>query len=293
MDTFVQHLVQGTTVGATYALVALGFSMQFAAMRLVNFAHGESFMLGAFAALALIAGGSMPYAVAFCLAVVLMSLAGALVERLAVRPLYASSEMNLFIATIGLSIILRQVGLLVFGAEAKPFPTGFASSTASVGAITITYQQITTLGVTMVMMIGLEWLMRRTRLGIAMRAVAQDETTASLMGVNTLRIKSLVYGLSTGLGAAAGIMFASLTFAVFDMGLLMGIKGFTAAVVGGLGSLPGALLGGLLLGLVEQMASGYLSSLYRDAISMSVLIVVLLLMPNGLVGLRGAGWGKV
>jgi branched-chain amino acid transport system permease protein len=126
-----------------------------------------------------------------------------------------------------------------------------------------------------------------------MRAVAQDEATASLMGINPLGIKSLVYGVSTALGAASGILFASLTFAVFDMGLLMGIKGFTAAVFGGLGSLPGAVLGGILLGLIEQLSSGYLSSLYRDAISLSVLVVVMLVMPNGLLGGRGFGWGKV
>jgi branched-chain amino acid transport system permease protein len=291
--TLLQHLIQGCVIGATYGLVALGFSMQFSAMRLVNFAHGESFMLGAFAALGLMAGGYAPYAFAFCGAVLILGVAGAFIERVAIRPMYASSELNLFIATLGLSLILRQIGLLAFGADALPFPAGFGTRSFAIGAATITAQQAGTLVATVLIMVSLQLLLNRTRLGVAMRAVAQDERAAALVGIDTLRTKTLVYAISTALGAAAGILFASLSFAVFDMGLLMGIKGLTAAVLGGLGNLPGAVLGGILLGLIEQIVSGYISSLYRDAISLSILVALLLVVPNGLMGLRGSGWGKV
>jgi len=293
MGTLLQHLIEGITVGATYGLVALGFSLQFTAMRLVNFAHGESFMLGAFTALVLSYGGHMPYAVALIGAVLLLGAAGVVIERIGIRPFYRATELNMFIATIGLSLILRQAGLLIFGADAHPFPAGFGTTPIPIGPATITTQQLGTLVCTVILMTGLELILHRTRMGIAMRAVAQDERTATLMGINTLQIKTMVYSLSTALGAAAGILFASLTFAVFDMGLLMGVKGFTAAVLGGLGSLPGAVVGGLLLGLIEQMTSGYLSSLYRDTISLSVLVVILLVLPSGLLGRRGSGWGKV
>jgi branched-chain amino acid transport system permease protein len=293
VGTLLQHIIEGVTVGSTYGLVALGFSLQFAAMRLVNFAHGESFMLGAFTALVLSYGGYMPYAVALVGAVLLMGTAGVVIERVGIRPFYRSTELNMFIATIGLSLILRQAGLLIFGADAHPFPAGFGTAAIALGPATITAQQLGTLVCTIILMTGLELILHRTRMGLAMRAVAQDERTATLMGINTLQVKTMVYALSTALGAAAGILFASLTFAVFDMGLLMGVKGFTAAVLGGLGSLPGAVVGGLLLGLIEQFASGYISSLYRDTISLSVLVLILLVLPSGLLGRRGSGWGKV
>jgi branched-chain amino acid transport system permease protein len=268
--------------------------MQFAAMRLVNFAHGESLMLGAFVALTLITSHrSFSFVAALFCALIIMGIVGAAIEHVAIRPLYGSSEMNLFVGTIGLSLILRQSGLLLFGADARPFLRNFGSGTFRFGQVTITVQQIGILLSAAILMIGLELLLRFTRVGIAMRAVAQDESTAALMGINTARMKMLVYALSTSLAAAAGVLFASSTFAVYDMGLLMGIKGFTAAVFGGLGSLPGAMLGGLLLGVIDQLATAYVSSLYRDTISLTVLIVVLLLLPRGLLGLRRSPWGKV
>jgi branched-chain amino acid transport system permease protein len=293
VNTLLQHLLQGTAVGAIYGLMALGYSMQFSAMRLVNFAHGESFMLGAFVALSLVMSGVVSFLSAFLITIVVMGVAGAAIEWLLIRPLYRSSSLNIFIATIGISIILRQVGLLLFGADAKPYPTDFGTKTYSVGPATISLQQIGILISAVVLLALLDLVLRRTRVGTAMRAVAQDEATAALMGINTARMKSLAYALSSTLGAAAGILFGSATFAVFDMGLLMGIKGFTAAVFGGFGSLPGAVLGGLLLGLIEQIAGGYLSSLYRDAISLTVLVAVMVVMPRGLLGRRGSAWGKV
>lgn len=293
MDIFLQHLIQGAALGSTYGLVALGYSMQFSAMRLVNFAHGESFMLGAFAALSLAQFGGVSYVVAFFSAMIIMGVVGAVIERLSIAPLYKSSELNMFVATIGLSIILRQIANIVFGADAQLFPEGFGTGIVAFGAVVITYQQIGTFVSALVLMLGFELFLQYTKTGVAMRAVAQDETAAALMGINVGRIKTVVYSVSTALGAAAGILFASLTFAVFDMGLVMGVKGFAAAVLGGLGSLPGAVMGGVMLGLIEQLSSGYISSLYRDAISFTVLILVLLFRPQGVFARKGSIWGKV
>lgn len=262
-------------------------------MNLLNFAHGESFMLGAFVALVLASSGSISLPLAFIGSLVILGIFGGLLERIAIRPLYGKTELNLFVATIGLSILLRQAGLLLFGADAVPFPEGFGTNLVASGIVRISGQQFGTIISAIIIMIGLNLLLLRTKIGIAMRAVAQDNSTAALMGINVNMIKTFVYAVSTSIGAAAGILFASLTFTVFDMGLLMGIKGFTAAVVGGLGSLPGAILGGLLLGLAEQLSAGYISSLYRDAISLSILIIVLSVLPTGILGRRGSTWGKV
>lgn len=293
MNTFLQHLVQGVALGATYGLVALGYSMQFSAMRLVNFAHGETFMLGAFVVLSLMALGVDSYLLTFVLATIILGVIGAGIEKVSIRPLYKSSDLNMFVATIGLAVVLRQIANLIWGADAQAFPQGFGTGVLDFGRFVATQQQIGTLIATFVLMFGFDLFLRRSKLGTAMRAVAQDDNTAALMGINVLRVKTLVFAISTSLAAAAGILFASLTFAVFDMGLWMGIKGFAAAMLGGLGSLPGAVVGGILLGLIEQFSSGYISSLYRDAISLGVLVLVLLLRPQGIFGQGGSAWGKV
>ena len=293
MSTFLQHLVQGTALGATYGLVALGYSMQFSAMRLVNFAHGETFMLGAFALLGLMAFGVESYILALILATILLGIFGAGIERLTVRPLYRSSDLNMFVATIGLAIVLRQAANIIWGADARAFPQGLGAGVIHLGPVVTTQQQIGTLIATFILMLGFDLFLRHSKTGIAMRAVAQNESTAALMGIDVLRVKTLVFAISTSLAAASGILFASLTFAVFDMGLWMGIKGFAAAVLGGLGSLPGAVVGGILLGLIEQLSSGYISSLYRDAISLTLLVLVLLVRPQGIFGSSGSTWGKV
>jgi branched-chain amino acid transport system permease protein len=222
-----------------------------------------------------------------------MGVVGLVIERLAIRGIYRMPDLNMFIATIGLSLILRQIINLIWGADAQPFPETFGSIGIRFGGISATPQQIATVAACVLLTAGLELLLRKTRVGLAMRAVAQDTNTAALMGINVGRIRSLVFALSTALGAGAGVLFASLTFAVFDMGLWMGIKGFAAAVLGGLGSLGGAILGGLVLGLLEQLSRGYVSSLYADATALGALVIVLLLLPQGLLGRVRSRWGKV
>jgi branched-chain amino acid transport system permease protein len=218
---------------------------------------------------------------------------GAGIEIISIRPLYRSSDLNMFVATIALAVVLRQIANVIWGADAQAFPQGFGTGVLDFGRFVATQQQIGTLIATFVLMFGFDLFLRRSKLGTAMRAVAQDDNTAALMGIDVLRVKTLVFAISTSLAAAAGILFASLTFAVFDMGLWMGIKGFAAAMLGGLGSLPGAVVGGILLGLIEQLSSGYISSLYRDAISLGVLVLVLLFRPQGIFRQGGSAWGKV
>jgi branched-chain amino acid transport system permease protein len=283
MEMFFQQLVFGVTVGATYALVALGFSMQFRAMNLLNFAHGESFMMGAFIGLLCHVSLGLPLWVTWLMTMAACGVAGVIIEYLAIRPLYLAPVLNLFISTIGLSLVLRQVAMILSGAIAFRFPPTIGEKPVNIGGVAIVPEQIWVLGVAVFIMYGFEQYLKKTRSGKAMRAVAQEPYVAALMGISVLRIKSLVYALSTMLGGAAGLLFAPLLFVTFDMGLGMGIKGFICACIGGMGSIPGAILGGFVLGVVEQFSAGYISSLYKDAISFCILILVISIFPRGLL----------
>lgn len=283
MEMFFQQLVFGFTVGAAYALVALGFSMQFRAMSVLNFAHGESFMMGAFIGLVSHVTLGLPLWLSWAITMAACGLAGLIIEYLAIRPLYVSPVLNLFISTIGLSIVLRQVAMILSGAVAFRFPPTVGEAPVSIGRITVVQEQLWILGVAVLIMYGFDQYLKKTRTGKAMRTVAQEPYVAALMGINVLRMKSLVYALSTMLGGAAGLLFAPLLFVTFDMGLWMGVKGFIAACLGGMGSIPGAIVGGFVLGIVEQFAAGYISSLYKDSISFASLILVLSIFPRGLL----------
>ncbi len=283
METILQQFIFGITLGATYALVALGFSMQFRAMSLLNFAHGESFMLGAFIGLLCHVFLKLPLFLSWIITMGVCGIAGVIIEFLAIRPLYNAPPLNLFISTIGLSMILRQVANILTGAIAYKFPPTTSETPIKFGQISIIPEQIWVLGMAVLLMFGFEQYLKKTRMGKAMRAVAQAPDTASLMGISVLRMKSLVFALSTMLGGAAGILFAPLVFVTYDMGLWMGIKGFICAIVGGIGSIPGAILGGFILGLIEQVNSSYVSSSYKDVISFCILILVITVRPKGLL----------
>lgn len=257
--------------------------MQYRAMNLLNFAHGESFMMGAFIGLVCHVTLGLSLWLTWTFTMVACALAGVIIEYLAIRPLYMAPPLNLFISTIGLSMILRQVANILTGAMAYRFPPTFGDNRVVIGGIGLIPEQIWVLGMTVVLVASFQIYLQKTRSGKAMRAVAQDPDIASLMGINVVRMKSLVYALSTMLGGAAGILFAPLAFVTFDMGLWMGIKGFICAVVGGIGSIPGAILGGFLLGLIEQFDSIYVSSLYKDVISFCILILVIVIRPKGLL----------
>jgi len=291
METFIQHVFFGLAVGATYALVALGFSMQFRAMNLINFSHGESCMIGAFIGLLFYVFLKLPLWLSWIITMATCGVLGVIIEFLAIRPVYNAPLLSPFIVTIGLSMIFRQVSNILSEATAYKFPPTLGESPVTFGGLSIIPEQCWVLGMAIVLIYGFEQYLKKTRTGKAMRAAAQDPHTASLMGIDVLRMKSLVYALSTMLAGAAGILFAPLVFVTFDMGLWMGIKGFICATIGGMGNIPGAIIGGFILGLLEQFETSYISSLYKDVISFCILIGVIALRPRGLLG--GSGREKV
>jgi branched-chain amino acid transport system permease protein len=297
MEYFVQQLIIGVTLGSIYGLIAIGYTMVYGIIGMINFAHGDIFMVGGFIALiaflALMAIGltSIPLALFLVLliAMALTALYGWTVERFAYRPLRGSFRLAPLISAIGMSIILQNYVQIVQGARVKPLPplvTGTHTLMHSEGFnVDISNIQIIVVMVTVVLMAGFSWLVSKTRLGRDMRACEQDLKMASLLGVNIDRTISLTFVIGAALAAVAGIMYL-LYYGVIDfyIGFVAGVKAFTAAVLGGIGSLPGAMLGGLLIGLIETFWSAYFSIEYKDVAAFSILIVVLIFLPTGILG---------
>jgi len=293
VEQFLQQLLNGIAWGGIYALVALGYTMVYGVLRLINFAHGEVYMVGAmtgyYAAHAL--GFAREPSLVGLVLVLAISMAacailGATIERVAYRPLRNAPRLAPLITAIGVSLLLQNAGQLVFGADPKFFPPLLEShELLRIGALAISNIQLTVVATALALMAGLELVVMRTRFGRAMRAVSVDAPAASLMGVNVDRVIAGTFVLGSALAAAAGIL-VGLSNPKIDplMGLLPGLKAFVAAVLGGIGSIPGAMVGGLLLGIVETLVSAYLSSTYRDAIAFVILIAILIYRPTGLFG---------
>jgi branched-chain amino acid transport system permease protein len=283
---FLQQLINGVALGSVYALIALGYTMVYGIITLINFAHGEIFMVGAFIGLLLVSYFKVNIFVAIIGAMVFCMLMGVLIELIAYRALRKSSRLSALISAIGVSIFLSSLALMVFGADAKGFPdTAFPVQQIHVGSADISTLQLLIIGVSACLMLGLEFIVQKTRIGKAMRATSEDYNTSALMGINVNRVISFTFALGSALAAAGGVLVGVLFNAVsFNMGLMAGLKAFAAAVLGGIGSIPGAMLGGLLLGVSEVfgVAIGYSS--YRDAIAFSILVLVLLVKPTGLLG---------
>lgn len=281
-----QQLINGITLGSTYALIALGYTMVYGIITLINFAHGEIFMAGAFAGLFMVTVLKINIFLAMILAMVFCMIMGVIIERLAYRPLRKSSRLSALISAIGVSIFLSTLALMVFGADAKGFPDNtIPLIQINLGPAEISSLQLLILGISAFLMITLEFIVRKTKIGKAMRATSQDYNTAALMGVNVNRVISFTFGLGSSLAAAGGVLVGILYNSVsFNMGLMAGLKAFAAAVLGGIGSIPGAMFGGIFLGVAEVMgvAAGYSS--YRDAIAFTILVLVLLIKPTGLFG---------
>ena len=295
MQEFFQQLANGIAWGSIYALIALGYTMVYGTLRLINFAHGDVYMVGAFAAYFLaraLGVGTVLHASPLMAALVLLgSMAvcaglGILIEFFAYRPVRKSSRLTALITAIGVSLLLENAGILIFGPDPKFFPQVIAPKTIQLAqGVLVTNHQIMVVLVSLVLMVTLTLFIQRTRTGKAMRAVAFNRDAASLMGIPVDRIITITFAIGSALAAAAGFL-VGLTNPKIEplMGIMPGIKAFVAAVLGGIGSIPGAMIGGLLMGISEYMVVGYLSSTYRDAIAFVILIVVLLLRPAGLLG---------
>jgi branched-chain amino acid transport system permease protein len=280
-----QYLISGLTSGAVYALIALGFGIIYNTTTIINFAQGEMVMLGALSAISIYhAVPSLP--LAFVGGVAAVALVGVLLERLALRPVRDPSPITLIIITVGAAVLIKGVAMLVWGKEAYPLPPFSGNTPFHLGTATILPQNLWVLGLTVVLVAALEAFFRLTLVGKAMRACAYNPRAARLVGIAAGRMVQLSFGLSAALGAGAGILIAPLTLGVYDMGTMLGLKGFSAAIIGGLGSLLGGVLGGLILGVAEALASGLISSGYRDAVAFLLLLIVLFLRPQGVVGGR-------
>ena len=302
MEYFIQQLINGLTLGSIYGLIAIGYTMVYGIIGMINFAHGDIFMIGSFIALSmfLILTSVLGFAflplvllLALIVAMVFTSAWGWTVERMAYRPLRGSFRLAPLITAIGMSILLQNFVRVSQGARVKPLPpqiqggiTLFEGNTET-GAIVVqlSYMQLIIIVTTVVLMIGFTLLINKTALGRAQRACEQDRKMAALLGVNVDRTISLTFVMGAALAAVAGLMFL-LLYGVIDfyIGFLAGIKAFTAAVLGGIGSLPGAMLGGLLIGLIEVFWSGYFTVEYKDVAAFSILAIVLIFLPSGLLG---------
>ncbi len=297
VDYFLQQLINAVALGSIYGLIALGYTMVYGIIGMINFAHGDIFMVGAFIALiaflALVAIGltAVPLALFLVLliAMALTALYGWTVERFAYRPLRGSFRLAPLISAIGMSIVLQNYVQIVQGARVKPLPPlvpgGFTLMGHEAFAVQLSYVQIMIVVTTVLLMLMFSWLVAKTRLGRDMRACEQDLKMASLVGVDTDRTIAFTFVIGAALAAVAGIMFL-LYYGVIDfyIGFQAGIKAFTAAVLGGIGSLPGAMLGGLLIGLIETFWSAYFSVEYKDVAAFSVLVLVLIFLPSGILG---------
>ncbi|MGE5477155.1 MAG: ABC transporter permease subunit [Bacteroidales bacterium] len=297
MEYFLQQLINGITLGAIYGLIAIGYTMVYGIIGMINFAHGEIYMLGAFISLiaylvaTTIGGGSVALGLLIALAATMAftALWGWAVERIAYRPLRGAPKLAPLISAIGMSIVLQNFAQLSQGARVKPLPPvikgGITLMESEHFSVSLSYLQIAIVLLTVVLMAAFTWIITLTPLGRAQRATEQDMKMAALLGVDVDRIISATFVIGATLAAVAGLM-VTLYYGVIDfyIGFLAGIKAFTAAVLGGIGSLPGAMLGGLLIGLIEAFWSGYFSIEYKDVAAFSILVLVLLFRPTGLLG---------
>jgi branched-chain amino acid transport system permease protein len=294
MTEFLQQLINGLALGSILALIALGYTMVYGILRFINFAHGDIFMLGAFAGFYLtpkiaaifptpsILSGLLVMGISMAICAAL----GIVIERFAYRPLRRSPRLTVLITAIGVSLFLEYAGQLFFGAAPKKFPALIPSYPIThVGGLSVTSNQIIVFIVTALLLVGLRFIVQKTKIGTAMRALAFNPDAAALMGINTDIVISFTFALGSALAAAAGILFA-VNYPAIDplMGILPGLKAFVAAVLGGIGNLPGAALGGIIIGVTETLVTGYISSTYRDAIAFGILILILLVKPSGLLG---------
>ena len=283
--TFLSFLISGISLGSIYAIIALGYTMVYGIAKMLNFAHGDIIMIGAYTGIITVAQMDLPPLIAVLISILVCALLGVLIEFLAYKPLRQAPPLSVPITAIGVSYFLQNLALILFGSQQKAYPTLVHLGDITIGSVTINGITILTLLVTAIIMVVLSFFINRTRLGKAMRAVSEDKAAATLMGISVNRTIALTFAIGSALAAVASIFYGmSYTYIKPTTGAMPGIKAFTAAVFGGIGSVPGAMLGGILLGLIEQLSKTYISTLWADAIVFGVLVVVLVVKPTGLLG---------
>ncbi len=298
MEEFLQQLTNGLAVGGIYALIALGYTMVYGVLRLINFAHGDLFTLGAYLGFTLLAslglsgviGGLAGAGLLVLMALIFVGLVGVLLERAAYRPLRNSDRLSAVVSALGASIFLQNAMMLLFGARPQVYPVRLLPTASfMLMGVEIPFTRVLLFSSSLVLMFLLYWFINRTRVGAAIRAVAIDQGAAKLVGIDVNRIISLVFLIGPALGGAAGVMvgmyYGQITH---DMGLNYGLKAFIAAILGGIGNIPGAMLGGLLLGVIEALGTAYFAVGWKDAFAFIVLILILIVRPTGLLGERVA-----
>ena len=286
MTQFLQQLVNGLSLGSIYALIALGYTMVYGIIKLINFAHGDIYMLGAFTAFYATTVFHLNFFLALIVAMVLCGVLGVLIERIAYKPLRHATRITALITAMGVSYILEYTTQYFAGSEVKTFPEDVLNNAVfQIGGIQISQQQIYVIAVTLILMLALTYIVGRTRMGRAMRAVSVDEKAAELMGISVDRTISFTFLLGSVLAGAAGVLVGVYYNSINPlMGMVPGLKAFIAAVFGGIGIIPGAMIGGFAIGIAETMVVAYGSSLYRDAIVYVILILILIIKPAGLLG---------
>ena len=286
MDQGLQHFVNGTVLGGTYALLGTGLTLIFGVMRVVNFTHGELYAFGAYMAYGLVAMLGLNFFASLALAVVLGCLLGAAVELIVLRPMKSADIDSVMLAMIGTGLVLQNAELWIWGGVAKLVPSPFDGTPLVVGPVSVLPLRLFVLCVSALLLFAFWFALERTRIGLSMRATFQDPEAAALMGVRTQWISTITFAVGSGLAAAAGALLGPVFMVSPTMGDLVGLKAFAIVILGGLGNLPGAVIGGLALGYVEEFGGGYVSTQYREAFGFLLIIAVLAIRPQGLVALK-------
>ena len=282
---FLSYLINGLGLGSVYAIIALGYTMVYGIAKMLNFAHGDIIMIGAYVAFFALSRFQLPLFVSVILSIVVCTILGVVIERLAYKPLRQASSLSVLITAIGVSYFLQNAAQLLWTSNTKVFPSIVSNAYLKIGDLSISYLTTITIAVCIAIMIVLTLFISKTKTGMAMRACSEDKGAAMLMGINVNTTISITFAIGSGLAAIASILLCATYPSVYPtLGSMPGIKAFTAAVFGGIGSIPGAFLGGLMLGVIETLTKAYISTQLSDAIVFAVLIVVLLIKPTGLLG---------
>lgn len=287
MDLILQQLINGLSLGSIYALIALGYTMIYGIIQLINFAHGDVYMVGAYVGFACMSIFRLDFFTSIIAAMAICAVLGMTIERVAYKPLRNSTRIAVLITAIGMSLLLEYTMMYFVGAEARSYPPlpGFMTMSFHLGGATITSLQLIIIAISVALMIGLQFIVKKTRMGKAMRAVSQDRDAAMLMGISVDNTISFTFALGSALAGAAGVLVGVYYNSINPlMGIMPGLKAFVAAVLGGIGLIPGALIGGFMIGLMETIVSSLGFSTLRDAVVFLVLIVVLIFKPTGVLG---------